>query len=418
MDPSERPIAERLFDTAAELFGNKGFAATTTREIATAVGIQQASLYYHVASKEDLVYKICHSLLERFLVDVPARVSGVADPFARVRVMILTHVATLMLRQRRSVTALTELRSLSPRHRAEVTALRDRYEHFVRSTIQDAQEAGKLRRDIPPKYLCLPLLGALNHSALWFRKGQGLTEDQLGDIIAKVFLEGAATKAARATLRSPDLEPENPSPGTRNRRKPGTARTDGNPALNRALDAAVELFSRKGYTATSTREVAALLGIQKASLYYHIDSKEDLLYAACRSALEQIRQDVATALEGITDPLERQRTLISSHIESLLRDQHRHATAFSEMHALSQDRLAQVLKLRHDYQSLFRSALQEGQAAGVLRADIGAKYLSLTLLGMMNRANRWFRRNGPLAPHQVGQLIAAVFLSGAGVAGK
>ena len=71
---SDTPTVDRLLDTAAALFWEKGFAATTTREIATALRIQQASLYYHMSSKEDLLYQIFGSSLHQFLADVPAAV--------------------------------------------------------------------------------------------------------------------------------------------------------------------------------------------------------------------------------------------------------------------------------------------------------------------------------------------------------
>jgi len=402
---------ERLFDTAADLFWHKGYAATTTREIATAVGIQQASLYHHIVGKEDLVYKICLSSLEQFLADVPSAVSVVACPLDRIRVLIRTHLATLLRCQKRNVTLLTELRALSVPHRKQAIALRDQYERFARSTIESAQTAGLIRSDVPAKYLALALMSVLNHCALWFRKDQALEENQLAGIFTNVFLEGAATKVARRSLSLPGLQAVAKKPATRIR-KPRAGENGQNPALTRALDAAVGLFSRKGYTATSTREVAALLGIQKASLYYHIDSKEDLLYTICRSSLEQIRHDVQTAIREVEDPLERLRMLITSHIESLLRDEAKHSTTFTEMHALSADRLTEVLRLRDAHESLLRSVLQEAQSAGVLRNDVDAKYLCLALLGMMNRVTVWYRRGGPLSPNQVGQLFGVIFLSG------
>jgi len=415
-----RETTERLFDTAADLFWHKGYAATTTREIATAVGIQQASLYHHMASKEDLVYKISLSSLEQFLADVPLAVGAVACPLDRIRVLIRAHLATLLRDQRRNVTLLTELRALSMPHRKQALALRDKYERFVRSTIENAQTAGLIRSDVPAKYLGLALMSVLNHAALWFRKDHTLQEEQLAGIFTKVFLQGAATMAARRSLTLPDLLPDPNAqarkPAVRVRKKPKEAQNGHNPALARALDAAVGLFSRKGYTATSTREVAALLGIQKASLYYHIESKEDLLYLICRSSLEQIRHDVESAIQEVKDPRERLRTLISSHIESLLRDEERHSTTFTEMHALSEDRLAQVLALRHQHENLVRSVLQEAQSAGVLRDDVDAKYLCLALLGMMNRVTVWYRSGGPLSPSQVGQLFGVIFLTG--VAGR
>lgn len=413
--PTGRTTTERLFDTAADLFWDKGFAATTTREIASAVGIQQASLYHHMASKEELVYKICLSSLAEFLAAAPAAVGAIPDPLGRIRLLIREHLGTLLRHQRRNVTLLTELRSLSAPHRGEVVALRDQYDQFVRSTIEYAQSAGVIRNDIPAKYLGLALMSMLNHSALWYRKDHTLIESDLARVFTTVFLEGSAARSERSSLTVPDqragIKKDTP-PARKKAKAPQNGQT---PALQRALDAAVGLFSRKGYTATSTREVAALVGMQKASLYYHIDSKEDLLYLVCRSSLEQIRQDVEGATKDCADPLERQRVLIATHVRSLLRDAKRHITTFNEMHALSHDRLAQVLALRDEHESLVRSVLQAGQDAGVLRSDIEAKYLCLALLGMMNRVTVWYRRTGPLSASQIGELLAVIFLTGASV---
>lgn len=411
----ERSTTERLFDTATALFWREGYSATTTREIAAALGIQQASLYHHMASKEDLLYRICLSSLDPFLVDVPATVYKTECPLERIRLFIRAHFTTLLRYQQRNVTFLTELRSLSRRHRTEVLALRDKYEHFSRSTLESAQATGAIRKDISVKYLSLALMSMLNYAALWFRKGKALNEEQLAEIFAKVYLDGAATPGVRSLVTLPDFSAEEKKPVARTRRTPVAV---DNPALGRAHAAAVGLFSRRGYAATSTREVAKLLGIQKASLYYHVESKEDLLFLICQSSLKQIRNDVEMTIRYAQDPLERTRTLICSHIESLLRDEDKHSTTFAEMHflskdILSKDRLDQVLKLRDDYEDLVRSVLKEAQDAGVLRNDVEAKYLCLIVLGLMNRVMVWYRRGGPLSPNQVGRLFAVIFLSGA-----
>jgi AcrR family transcriptional regulator len=405
-----RPTLERLFDTAATLFWEKGYAATTTREIAAAVGIQQASLYYHIPSKEDLLYQLYVSSLEPLMVDVQSAVDGAADPLERIRVLARAHLATLLRHQKRHVTMLTELRALTERHRAEVVALRDRYGSLVRSVLEDAQASGMVRTDIPARYLNLALLNVLNWAVLWFRGDQALSSDQLADFFAMIFLHGAAASPARDSVKLPDLR-------SRRRRPPSRARSAPEPmpqsTSERLLNAAAALFSRNGYAATSTREIAALLGIQKASLYYHIGSKEDLLYAICKSSLEQIRSDVETALATVQDPLERIATLVHAHIESMLRDQNKHSAALAEMHALSAERLAQVRSLRDGYEDLVRSVLNDAQSAGALRQDIPVKYLCLSLLGLMNRVEVWFRPSGDLSPGQLGRLLAVIFLAGA-----
>lgn len=408
--PPETATTDRLFDTAAALFFRQGYGATSTREIAAALGIQQASLYHHIASKEDLLYRICVSSLEPFLEEVPATVAQAKHPLERIRLFILAHLTTLLRYQQRNVTQLTELRSLSARHRTEVLALRDQYERFSQSTLESAQAAGAIRADVSAKLLNLELLSILNHASLWFRKEKSLHEDQIAEIFTKVFLEGAATPSVRSRLTVPDLAAEEKRPASRARKTP---LAPDNPALSRALDAAVGLFSRKGYAATSTREVAKLLGIQKATLYYHVESKEDLLFLICQSSLTRIRNNVETAIRDINDPLERIQTLICSHIESVLRDEAENSTTFTEMFALSEKRFEHVMKLRDDYENLVRSVLRDAQDAGIVRKDIEVKYLCLALLGIMNRVTAWYHRGGALSPNRLGRLFGALFLGGA-----
>ena len=407
---SDTPTVDRLLDTAAELFWEKGYAATTTREIAAALRIQQASLYYHMASKEDLLYQIFGSSLHQFLADVPAAVQQVSDPRERIRVLIRVHVVTLLRYQKRNMTMLTELRALSAKHRSEVVTLRERYAAFVRSTLEDAQANRGIRNDIPAAYLSLGLLNMLNWAARWYRENRDPSPDQVAELFFKLYVDGAASARAHKSLGIPDWKAPVSGKGAASRPKRQSKPADS--TVQRLLDAAVALFSRQGYAATSTREVAALLGMQKASLYYHIESKEDLLYFICKSALEQIRNDVETAIGEVEVPLERTRTLICAHVESMLRSKDEHATMLTEMYALSKDRLASIATLREGYVDLVRSVLRDAQNDGALRDDIDVRYLTLALLGLLNRVLVWYRRRGPLSPGQLGQLLAVIFLAG------
>jgi len=407
-DP-KRGTLERLFDTAATLFREKGYAATTTREMAATLGIQQASLYYHISSKEDLFYQLCVSSLKRLHSDVHSAVNEVHDPLGRICTLIRAHLHTLLAHQCRHVIMLTELRALSNHHHDEVLALRKRYAGLVRSVLEEAQAAGVVRTDIPSKYLYLALLNILNWAVLWFRRDQELPADRLAALFTPIYLDGAATSPAHASLAPPDFAVQ--------RRRHAPKATPEQSTSERMLRSAAALFSTKGYAATSVREIAALLRIQKASLYYHIAGKEDLLYAICRESLEQIRRDVEAAIQPLEDPLQRTRMLVRAHIESMLRDQDQHTVTLSEMHALSDERLAQVISLRDAYEDLVRSVLEHAQGGGVLRQDIPVKYLSLHLLGMMNRVEVWYRPNGALTPGQIADLFATIFLTGAAATG-
>jgi AcrR family transcriptional regulator len=209
----------------------------------------------------------------------------------------------------------------------------------VTTALRDAQTAGVIRSNIPATHLCLALLNMLNWAALWFRKDKELSTDAVAEIFVQVYLNGARADASRGL-------PAIPSKSSKPRKR---LKASESATVDRLLDAAAALFARQGYTVTTTREVAALLGMQKASLYHHIESKEDLLFLICRSSLERIRTDVETAIEGFPDPLDGTHALICAHVESLLRDADEHSTTLAEMHALSPHRLSHVAALREGY---------------------------------------------------------------------
>jgi AcrR family transcriptional regulator len=325
------------------------------------------------------------------LAEVQSAVLESANAIERIRILARTHVGAILKHQIRYVTMLNEMRALSEPHRAEVVALRRKYANVVRSLIEEAQAAGSIRNDIPSRYLYLALSNVLNWAVLWYRKGQTLSEEELARMFTSIYLAGACSGTTRAPFEMPNPRAV--------RRKKGdatstTQSTTTQTTLERLLDAATALFSRKGYAATSTREIAEILGIRKASLYYHIENKEDLLYAICKSSLERIRCDVAAALKDVKsdDPLERIRALIR---------------------ALSGARLQEVIALRDAYEDLVPSVLADGCKAGALRADIAVKYLCLILLGLLNRVELWYRSSGPLSPGQLACVFEAILLTGA-----
>ncbi len=182
---------------------------------------------------------------------------------------------------------------------------------------------------------------------------------------------------------------------------------------SRLLKTAARLFREKGYANSTTRELAMRLGIQKASLYYHISGKEDLLYALCIDSLQRIRQEVEQALTQETQPLKRVQALIRAHLLAALSDQDKHATMLIELRELSGERRAEVLRLRDAYEELVRQTIAEAQLAGLLRNDLPAKYQALALLNLLNWTIFWFRGDGELTPDDLAAMFTTLFLSGA-----
>jgi TetR/AcrR family transcriptional regulator, cholesterol catabolism regulator len=183
--------------------------------------------------------------------------------------------------------------------------------------------------------------------------------------------------------------------------------------LGKFLHTAAELFSRQGYSSTTTRSISTFLGMEKATLYYHVESKEDLLYLICKSSFEMLHRDVEKALEGIACPLEQLAVLIQAQCISLLRDQTQHATALAEARALSPERLAEIVSMRKGYQNRVRRLIEAGQKAGTVRRDIEPRYLASMLQGLLERTVLWYRKSGAIRPDELAGYFAGTFLFGA-----
>ncbi len=392
----------RLLATSADLFWVHGYRATTTRRIAATLGLQQATLYHHVSSKEDLLYEICVSSLSRLLRASESALAGLASPRARFDALVRTTVLELVENQREHATMIYELRGLSPERRADVLDTLERYRALLRSTIEECQQDGTLRTDVDAVSLELAVFNLLSWLLVWYREGQALTAVTLTDLVIEVFLHGAAAdRDAVDGLRpwKPTAPPEPVNEATR--------------TAQRITGVAAALFRAQGYEATTAREIAAVLGIQKASLYHHTKGKADLLHQICTSALREIRADVEAAITAVDDPLARARALVVTHVTSLLRRQDHHATSLLESRALSGSQLDDVVRLRDEHESCVREAIEAAQRDGALRADIPAKYLSLLLFSLTNRSMLWYKPGGRLRPEQFGDLFAVLFLGGA-----
>ncbi|MCC7042999.1 MAG: TetR family transcriptional regulator [Acidobacteria bacterium] len=399
----------RLLATSAELFWTHGYRATTTRRIAATLGLQQATLYHHVASKEDLLYEICSASLAQLLRASEAAVTGLTAPRERLEALVRTTIQELLANQREHATMIFELRGLSSERQSDVLGTLDRYRQVMRAIIVDGQKDGTFRQDIEARYLEQGMFNLLTWILVWHRPGEALTPEALGDLVIELYLHGAAT---RRNAVEP-LQPWLPRPATSDE----TPRSEAVRTAQRIFSVAASLFRSQGYDATTAREIAAVLGIQKASLYHHTRGKAHLLHQVCTSALRQIRKDVLAATENVSDPLERARQLVVAHVTSLLRHQDQHAASLLEARALSGEHQTDVSLLRDAHESVVRQVLETAQAAGALRADIPTKYLGLLLFSLTNRTMLWYRPDGALRPEQLGELFAVLFLSGAAAPG-
>jgi TetR/AcrR family transcriptional regulator, cholesterol catabolism regulator len=181
---------------ASELFRTNGYAATSVRDIARALDLQGASLYSHVASKEDVLFAIVDRAATRFedalrAAEAEADASG-AGPLERLAAIVRVHARLVARQPELASVFVTEWRHLTGERRAAILARRDAYEGRFRGVINDGMATGDLALT-DTAIATTFLLSALNGIAAWFRPDGRLTPDDLADRYADL-----ATRALTA----------------------------------------------------------------------------------------------------------------------------------------------------------------------------------------------------------------------------
>lgn len=187
LEPNRRA---ELLRAAARLFVEKGFAATTTRDIAEAVGMRSGSPFYHFRSKQELLKEAMIDGLEAGRARIAGAIAGVTDPEQRLHLLVRTHLGTLLEGDCNSPMLLNETRSLDAGSRAEIAAAFDRYQAPWQATLDELAACGKLRSAAQP--LRLFLFGMLNWAGHWYRPDGPLTVDQLADSAVAMLIGRSA----------------------------------------------------------------------------------------------------------------------------------------------------------------------------------------------------------------------------------
>ena len=169
-------------DVASELFHANGYAATSVRDIARALDIQGASLYAHVASKEDVLWSIVDGAATAFEAKAGDAIADTAtsDPVERLAALVEAHVDVVTADPERASVFVTEWRHLSADRRAAIAHRRDAYEARFRAVIEDGTAVGAFR----PTDTALAatfILTALNGIATWYRPDGRLSADRIAD---------------------------------------------------------------------------------------------------------------------------------------------------------------------------------------------------------------------------------------------
>ena len=186
---------QRILDAAAKVFRDKGYAGARLADIAAAADMQAGSLYYHFASREQLVEEVLRVGVERTVGFVHRSVDALpadAPPSDRLRTAMTAHLLTVLEIGDYTSANIRIFGQVPEDIRRRHLADQRQYGAYWRLLFEAARDAGEIRPDVNLSVIRMLVLGALNWSAEWFQPTGAVTAEEVAaEFVAMVF-EGLA----------------------------------------------------------------------------------------------------------------------------------------------------------------------------------------------------------------------------------
>ncbi|MGA7907053.1 MAG: TetR/AcrR family transcriptional regulator [Candidatus Sulfotelmatobacter sp.] len=161
---------QEILHTAARLFQQRGYDATSMNDVAAALKLSKGGLYHHFQSKDEILFEIMDHAMEITQERVVNAVSGIADPEERLRCLIRKHIEVVLSPRDREITVmLHENHPLPPSLRKRINARKKDYVHFLENLIAEVQKSRRASGKVSPRAAAFALLGMINWIYQWYK---------------------------------------------------------------------------------------------------------------------------------------------------------------------------------------------------------------------------------------------------------
>jgi len=184
--------------------------------------------------------------------------------------------------------------------------------------------------------------------------------------------------------------------------------------LGEILAAAARVFRRIGYANATLEDVAVEVGMNRASLYYYVATKAELLTEILRQPAFDMTSVLSEIRHSELTPAEKIREAIAAHMSAL-------STNYPELFVFLAENLylqtvgdpeGDVVENARNYGNLFAEIIREGQESGDFRSDINPRIAMLGIVGMCNWTHRWYREGDGMSLPEIGDQFMAMVTDG------
>ena len=188
---------QEILRTAARLFQQQGYDATSMNDVAAALKLSKGGLYHHFESKDEILFHIMShamQITEERVINVVRRIdpNTLEGAEERLRMLIRRHIQLVVSPEDREITVmLHENHPLPPALRRKINARKKDYVHFVENLVADVQRKRSSPSTVTPRAAAFALVGMINWIYQWYKQDGTLTGDTLVQQYTDIFFRGA-----------------------------------------------------------------------------------------------------------------------------------------------------------------------------------------------------------------------------------
>lgn len=177
------------------------------------------------------------------------------------------------------------------------------------------------------------------------------------------------------------------------------------------LAVSANLFKQKGYAATSMRDIASQLGLEAASIYHHVKSKEEILEILCFEMAHKLQTSLNEIKDIYFNAEDRLREAIKQHVLVITQYPEYSAVFIQDWKFLSENNRKKFITLRNEYESGFRNIVNDGIKENLF-SNVDTKFAVLTILSALNWVIEWYKPNGKMSPIEIANKLSDFALQG------
>lgn len=177
------------------------------------------------------------------------------------------------------------------------------------------------------------------------------------------------------------------------------------------LEAAAQVFRQKGFHGASMKDIADAVNLQKASLYHHVSSKQEILLSILDRALELLLERISAITVQNISPDKKLQLMMREYMKILVDNQDLAAVLLFEHRSLERKQHARHVPNRDKFETLWKEVLADGVKVKLFKCDDPA-LATRALLGIMNWTMTWFNPAGPLTIEQIADQYSKMMLNG------